>query len=244
MRLINFILRLLRRKPSLNLSTYPKPGVDYGVLKALQRNAMDNILMACQLGGAEAEIPVLTQGEFDAVVTQIGLHFGNDELCKNIALKRQNAATINLQIYNQAKVHKAKLDEMVDEALRGMYAGSQEQMLRQIADWIVLHATYRSGSSDPLDLLGEGAMCGAYAMLFYKMATRLGLQAYICYGYASNGTFTGAHAWNKVDLPEGVRYYDITFYDGALRSRKWLGSTDGWGRQCSINDKSALRNWG
>lgn len=240
MGLITYILRLFGLA-KLDLAAYPKPGVDYGVLNALQRNAMDNILMACELGGAGAEIPALTQGEFDDVVAQIGLHFGNNDLCKNIALKRQDAAAVNLQIYSQAKAHKAQLDRLVDDALKGMRPGSPERLLRQIADYIADHAKYGYGSNDPLALLVSGGMCGAYAMLFYKMARRIGVQAYICYGYASNGTYTGAHAWNKVELEGGARYYDITFYDSGCRSGKWLGSADGWGREYSLNVKSALQ---
>lgn len=246
MKLLKFILSLFLssfKRKKIDLSGY-EARMDYGILDSKQKMAMDNILSACQLGGAGVDIPQLSQAEFDMVITHICMHFGNEGMCKNIALKRQNTAVINLAVYEQVKAGKAELDALIDETVARMYEGSNEYKLRQIADYIAKAGKYNAGSNDPLDLLNGGGMCGAYAMLFYKMATRLGLQAYICYGYASNGTFTGAHAWNKVELPEGVRYYDVTFYDGAVRSRKWLGNVDGWGRVCSVNDKSALRKRG
>lgn len=241
--MLKFLWTLLGRR-KIDLADYPKPGIDYGTLNGWQKMAMDNILAACAAGEDGADIPALSQAEFDGVVTYIGMYFGNDDLCKNIALKRQGTAVINLAIYEQAKAHKAELDTRIDAALSTLNEGTNVSKLKQIAKYIAANGKYNAGSNDPLALLNGGGMCGAYAMLFYKMATRLGLQAYICYGYASNGSFTGAHAWNMAELPEGVRYYDITFYDGAVRSSKWLGSPDGWGRHYSLNDKSGLQKRG
>ena len=240
-KIILFLMRLLGLEGREKLQLKRVPDIDYGMLETRQQIAMDSILTACANGAEVAEIPAMSQEEFDAVVDHIGMYFGNSTLCQNIALKRGNLVQINADLAVHAEAHKRKLDAVVEQALGQMYAGSREDVLRQIAGWIASHATYRYGSNDPLDLVEEGGMCGAYAMLFYKMATRLGLQCYICYGYASNGIFTGAHAWNKVQLEDDARFYDITFYDGAARSRKWLNSADGWGRCCSINSKAALR---
>lgn len=225
MKLIELILRLLGRK-KIDLADYPRPGVDYGTL-----------------GGPGVDIPQLSQAEFDAVIAHIGLHFGNGA-CKNIALKRGNRAAINLEIYRQAVAHKEKLDAQVETALSVLWECSAVDKLKQVANYIAANCKYKTGSNDPLALFGDGGMCGAYSMLFYKMATRLGIPAYICYGYASNGVYTGAHAWNRVDLEDGPRYYDITFYDSGCRSGKWLGSRDGWGREHCLNDKSALQKRG
>lgn len=57
------LLSLLKRK-KINLADY-EAKVDYGTLNEYQRKAMDNILMACEMGGAGVEIPRLTQKEFD-----------------------------------------------------------------------------------------------------------------------------------------------------------------------------------
>lgn len=242
MKLLKFFLSLFlssSKRKKIDLSGY-EDRMDYGILSGKQRIAMDNILMACELGGAGAEIPALTQEEFDQVVAQIGLHFGNDEICKNIALKRGNSAAINLSIYAQAKAHKAKLDKWVEAALSQLNEGTTEEKLNQIAKCIADHAKYESGTNNPLSLLEDGAMCGAYSMLFYKMATRIGVEAYICYGEADNGFYKGFHAWNKAD----GYYYDVTWYDAFPRQPKYLHSKTAWGRVCSVNDKSALRKRG
>lgn len=233
--MLNFILSFFRRR-KIDLSKY-EDRIDYGVLDNKQRTAMDNILMSCELGGAGVEIPPLTQEEFDQVVSQIGLHFGNDEICKNIAIKRGNSAAINLSIYEQANAHKAKLDNWVDDALSKLNEGTTEEKLKQIAKCIADHAKYESGTNNPLSLLEGGAMCGAYSMLFYKMATRIGVEAYICYGEADNGFYKGFHAWNKAD----GYYYDVTWYDTFPRQPKYLHSKTGWGRHYRVNDKGVQK---
>lgn len=225
--MLHLILNLFRRK--ISLSDYPVRK-DYGTLNAWQRNAFDSILSACESGRDTAEISVMTQAEFDSVVSHIGLHFGSDDICKNIALKRGNAASINLGLYKEAKAHKAELDARVDKALASMYEGTNADKLAQICKWIANHARYEYGTNNPLDLLDEGGMCGAYSMLFYKMATRLDIKAYICYGEADNGKQKGFHAWNMAD----GYFYDVTFYDGN-RNPKYIRSKTAWGREYTLN---------
>lgn len=223
------LLSLLKRK-KINLADY-EAKVDYGTLNRYQRPAMDNILMACEMGAAGAEIPRLTQKEFDEVVSHIGLHFGSDDICKNIALKRGDSAAVNLEVYKQAKEHKAKLDKWIDSAISKMNEGTTEYKLEQIAKCIADHAKYEYGTNNPLSLVDEGGMCGAYAMLFYKMATRIGVEAYICYGEADNGKQKAFHAWNKAD----GYFYDITWYDTLPRQSKYLRSNTAWGREHKLN---------
>ncbi len=227
--MLKFILSLFRRKISVSEYRIRK---DYGTMNAAQRNAFDRILSACESGRDIAEIPALTQAEFDSVVSHIGLHFGSDDICKNIALKRGNTAAVNMTLYEQAKAHKAELDARVDKALQSMREGSIAYKLEQIAKYIANHGSYEYGTNNPLDLLNDGGMCGAYSMLFYKMATRLDIAAYICYGYADNGTQKGFHAWNMAD----GHFYDVTFYDGN-RNRKYLRSKTAWGREYTLNAK-------
>lgn len=234
MKLLELILKILSlfQRKKINLADYPIR-MDYGTLHYEQRVAMDNILMACEVGGAGAEIPVLTQAEFDEVVAHIGMHFGDEGICKNIALKRQNAAVVNLTLYAQAKAHKAELDAWIDNALSKLNEGSTEYKLEQIAKYIADHARYKCPSNNPLDLLDKGAMCGAYSMLFYKMATRIGVQAYICHGEADNGLYKGAHAWNMVEIDGKNYWYDITWYDGN-RNPKYIHSETPWGREYKL----------
>lgn len=228
--MLNFILGLFR--PKIDPSNY-RIHKDYGTMNAAQRNAFDNILAACKNGEDTADCAKLTQAEFDSVVCHIGLHFGNDDLCKNIALKRQDKAVVNLAIYEQAKAHKAELDAMVDKALASMREGTNADKLAQVCKWIANNGSYKYGTNNPLDLLNGGGMCGAYSMLFYKMAARLDIPAFICYGEADNGTQTGFHAWNMAD---GF-FYDVTFYDSSKRSAKYLRSKTAWGRSYKLNEK-------
>lgn len=247
-KLLNFILSLFRSATStpsglksgkLALSNYPIPPIDYGTLNLDQEIAMRSIITA---GPSEqtVHIPEMTQEQFDAVVTHIGMHFGNQDLCKNIALKRGNTAVIDLDIYRQSVTNKAELDRKVTDALATLNEGTIESKLEQAAKYIANNVKYKNGTNNPLDLLNDGGMCGAYSMLFYKMATRLGADAYICYGYASNGVYSGAHAWNMIKIAGKEYFYDITFYDSG-RLKKYLHDSTGWNRTYRLNDQSGMR---
>jgi transglutaminase/protease-like cytokinesis protein 3 len=232
--LIEKLLALFQQnKKKIDPAKYPKRKTDYGTMNARQRNAFDCILAACENGNDTADIPAMTQAEFDSVVSHIGLHFGSDDICKNIALKRGNTAAVNLAIYEQAKAHKAELDARIDKALASMHEGTRADKLAQVCKWIANNGGYAYGTNDPLDLLNGGAMCGAYSMLFYKMATRLDIKAYICYGEADNGKQKGFHAWNMAD----GYFYDPTFYDGGVRNSKYLRSKTAWGRAYKLNER-------
>lgn len=233
--MLKFILNLISslfRQTKIDIAKYPARRIDYGTMNAQQRNALDCILSACESGKDTADIPQLTQAEFDGVIAHIGLHFGSDDICKNIALKRGNTAAVNLALYEQAKAHKAELDARVDKALATMTEGTAEHKLKQICKWIANNGSYEYGTNNPLDLLNDGGMCGAYSMLFYKMATRLDIEAYICYGEADNGKQKGFHAWNMAD----GYFYDPTFYDSG-RNSKYLRSKTAWGREYKLNEK-------
>jgi hypothetical protein len=90
---------------------------------------MDNILSAGIGGESITEIPSLTQAEFDEVVIRLGYHFGNTYLCRNIAVKRQDKVSIDLDIFNQAKTYKEELDNQVDSALSTLKEGTIESRL-------------------------------------------------------------------------------------------------------------------
>ena len=80
-------------------------------------------------------------------------------------------------------------------------------------------------------------MCGAYSMLFYKMATRMGIKAFICYGEADNGFYKGYHAWNMVEIGKRTYFYDVTWYDTFPRMPKYIHSETSWGREYTLNKK-------
>ena len=240
--MLNFILNLFRRQ-KINLAHYPKPKTDYGALNAAQRNAMDNILAACVESKDTADIPEMTQAEFDAVVTHIGMHFGCERPSCNIALKRFDSLTkrhyaiVKPAIYAEVKAHQAELDALIDTALATLCEGTTEYKLKQVCWWIANHARYKPGTNNPLDLLDEGAMCGAYSMLFYKMATRLGVKAYICHGQLPGWQGGGPHAWNMVELDGKSYFYDVTWYDTSGRLPWFLHSKTNWGREYKLDER-------
>ena len=90
---------------------------------------------------------------------------------------------------------------------------------------------YTPGVRDTLDGLNGRGVCATYAMLFYKMAARVGIQAYLCYGYTGD-TY---HCWAAVELEGALYYYDLTWYDSAVHDLRYLHSRDPWGRNCVMN---------
>lgn len=106
---------------------------------------------------------------------------------------------------------KAKMDVEIDRILSGFEEGTEEELLRQCADWLRDNMEYDGSSNNGCDaIFTKRANCNSFAQLFMKMANRLGIQCDWCEGYAK-GTL---HAWNRVTFSDGsVRYYDISFYN-------------------------------
>lgn len=227
------LLNLLK-KEKINLANY-KTNTDYGILSLPQREAFDSILHACKEGKTSVVIPSLSQKEFDEVIANFSLYFGNADISRNIATKRQNTAIIYLDTYNQAVAHKAELDSWVDGAIASLNEGTTKNKLKQIMRCIAKNSRYKVPSSNPLDLLKDGAMCGAYAMLFYKMASRIGVKAFICIGEADNGRYKGAHAWNMVEVEGKNFFYDPTWYDSPFRNNKYIHNSTSWNREYVLN---------
>ena len=240
--LIRKILALFQKKSKINLADYPIK-TDYGTLNSEQINAMDNILAACKAGEETAEIGKLTQKEFDVVVTHIGMHFGNTYLFRNIALMRRNVASINLDIYSQAREYKKELDIRVDDVLSTLYEGTIEYKLKQVCQWIAANCKYKHGNNDVLKMLDDKGACGAFSMLFYKMATRLGVETHICGGdYTDSFGRTMGHAWNMVKIDGKIYYYDATHYDNTYMT-KYIHSETPWGREYELDPFTVSYNY-
>ena len=236
----------------IDLADYPVQ-IDYGTLNSQQREAVDSILASCEAGYDTAEIPEMSQAEFDELETFFELYFGfclGDKfgdrlLVENIARFRRKCdyrtgeyqlyAKINLDIYEQLKAHKDELDALVDAALSTLNEGTTEYKLKQIARYIANHGRYKFSyhTNNPLDLVDGGARCGAYSMLFYKMACRLGIKSYCCVGYV----FTFCHAWNMVEIDGEHYFYDVTNYDMSGRLPWFLHSKTNWGREYKLNER-------
>jgi transglutaminase/protease-like cytokinesis protein 3 len=84
-------------------------------------------------------------------------------------------------------------------------------------------------------MLESGGACGAFSMLFYKMAIRLGVETHICCGEYTDvlGKTTG-HAWNMVKIDGNIYYYDATHYDNTYLT-KYIHSKTPWGRKYEID---------
>ena len=144
-----------------------------------------------------------------------------------------DTATVNLELFRQFTAQKSVIDARVDEAVAHLYEGSDRFKLWQICRYLANRIDYTDGVRDTIDGLNGQGMCCTYAMLFYKMATRVGIQTYICYGYAGDSY----HAWNMVELNGERFYYDPTWYDNIVSDFRYVHSDTPWGRSLTINRK-------
>lgn len=247
MSILNFLRSLFsaKTKEPINLSNYPKTNVDYGTLSFDQGQILDQIIAAIWQGKEEITIPKISQEDFDVIAIHLSLYFGNRDSGLNTIQKTRNAdptlssVVLSLDKCEKACQDKVKLDQLVDRLLSSVKEGTIQDKLKQISKIIANESKYAYGSSNPLNL-SKGAMCGAYSMLFYKMATRLGIKTYLCFGYANNGRTTGAHAWNAVECDGSLYFYDITFYDTSGRPSKFLHSVNSWEREYMLNNERIL----
>lgn len=97
----------------------------------------------------------------------------------------------------------------------GLYNGmSEKEAVNAINRWICNKISYYENNSDAANAIKTGkGNCAAYAMLFEGMCNNAGIQNRYHSGFANNGSFVGAHAWNSVCL-EGTWYYvDVCWND-------------------------------
>ncbi len=214
----------------IDLSEY-QTSFDYGSLSKEQIEVMNSILL-CGANGDTNIKQDLSQEEFDEVIEYIGLYFGSTLAYKNVALWRPEYAVANVELLRKLEQDKAIIDTKIDSILSNMYEGTDEFKLLQISNYLTktIKYSYLLDDIEPLSgLYGKGS-CMTYSMLFYKMATRIGIQTCICYGKADNGERVALHAWNMVVL-DGERYfYDITWYDTIVRDLRYIHSRTVWGR--------------
>lgn len=126
-----------------------------------------------------------------------------------------------------------ELDARIEEALQNMKEGSDRFKLQQISEYLANRIEYDVDQEDALRGITTGrGECEVYSELFYRMAARLGIEVHICHG----PTGTGYHAWNMVVLDGEPYFYDVTWYDGAIRQPKYLYSTTAWEREYVIKE--------
>jgi transglutaminase/protease-like cytokinesis protein 3 len=124
----------------------------------------------------------------------------------------ENGIELDLNGLDTLYQEKIIFDARVDEAITHIKEGSDRYKLWQISNYISKKITY-STQTDIVSVLNGKGVCTGYAMLFYKMASRIGIQSYLCYG--CDGDI--CHAWNMVYIDGEYKYYDITWFDGKNR---------------------------
>ena len=97
----------------------------------------------------------------------------------------------------------------------GLYNGmSEKEAVKAINSWICKKLSYSESNSDAATAVKTGkGNCAAYAMLFEGMCTNAGIQNRYHSGFANNGSFVGAHAWNSVYLDGTWYYVDVCWND-------------------------------
>ena len=218
------------RTSRINLSDY-QVYIDYGSMTDEQIAVMDTILL-CTTTGTNTVEQNLSQTQFDEVIDHIGLYFGSTLLHQNVALWRPGYAEVNLDLLETLEQNKTVLDDHIDRILSQMYEGSDRFKLLQISRYIASTVKYSYSIDDiePLSGLTGRGSCMTYSMLFYKLATRIGMETCICYGTVGNGDSSAPHAWNMVTIDGQQYFYDLTWYDNLIPDSKYIHSKTSWGR--------------
>ena len=109
----------------------------------------------------------------------------------------------------------------------GLYNGmSEKEAVKAINKWICNKISYSESNSDAATAIKTGkGNCAAYAMLFEGMCTNAGIQNRYHSGFANNGSFVGAHAWNSVYL-DGTWYYVDVCWNDTTNNKYLLISED------------------
>lgn len=227
-----FFCALVRNETQsfVNLADYPV-AEDTGLLTDKQLEVFHSILDGAENDSETVPVPPMTKQERREIICHLGLHFGSMEGISGLVSWGEGTAALNLDLFRQFAKEKSVIDARVDEAVAALHEGSDRYKLWQICRYLADRIDYTEGVRDTVDGLNGQGVCVTYAMLFYKMATRLGIQTYICYGYTENAY----HAWNMVEL-NGVQYfYDPTWFDNLVSDLRFAHSRTPWGREYILN---------
>lgn len=215
--------------PSIDINEYPVY-IDYGTLTQYEQIVFDKILLAVKAGNDRVDY----DGDINCkkILTHLGLYYGSMENINGLIGWGDGYMFLYLDKFEELEKNKIIIDARVDEAIMNIKEGSERYKLLQISRYISNRIAYTDGYYGTINGLNGNGVCSAYAMLFYKMASRLCIQTYICYGYTS-GEY---HAWNMVVLDGKKYYYDITWYDTLPRIFWYLHSSSGWNRNYDLNN--------
>ena len=138
--------------------------------------------------------------------------------------KTQMDITFEIYYYTTAQ-QESELDDAVDELLNtlDLYQNCDYQKISGIYDYLIRNITYDyENLNDPnhflkytayAALVNKTSVCQGYAVLFYRLALELGVDARLVPG-DSNGDGSPDHAWNIVELNNLYYCLDATFDAG------------------------------
>lgn len=218
--------------PHVNIENYPE-SIDYGILSEEQIKTFNEILDAVENDRSSISCPAYSAKEQHEVLTQLGLYYGTTENIERLIHWDRDSASLEPRMFKELAAQKVIIDARVDEAVSTLIEGSDRYKLWQISNYISRKITYTDGCRDTVGALNGQGVCSSYAMLFYKMATRVGIKAYTCYGYAGEEY----HAWNMVELDGECVHYDITWYDSIIHDIRYIDNKTSWNRKFQINNK-------
>jgi hypothetical protein len=213
----------------VDLKNYPVT-LDYGTLSKKEIVVFLDILDAVEIGSDK--VPYSGEVNKYRILTHLGMYYGSCEGVSKLFTWSGTTIFLNLDVFQVFQQNKVIVDARVDEAVSTLIEGSGRFKLLQIANYISERITYTDGVRQTIDGLNGEGVCATYAILFYKMATRLGIQCYLCYGFAGE-----YHVWNMVDLDGRQYFYDVTWYDSTIRNFQMVHSASAWGREYQINNK-------
>lgn len=215
--------------PNIHISAYPEV-VDFGTMTTDEQKVFMDILDAVE--NRNDCVPYSGDVDLYRVLTHLGMYYGSEENICDLIGWTLTEIYLELDSFEQHEQNKILVDARVDEMLSTLKEGADRFKLFQISAYLSERIVYEESFREPIDGLNGNGVCATYAMLFYKAATRLGIQAYICYGYAGGGY----HAWNMVELDGELYYYDVTWFDSEVYDFTYLHSLTSWGREYIAND--------
>ena len=219
-----------RQMPQIRVADYPE-SMDMGTMTPEEQKIFLDILDA--VAKREERVPYNgTVDELYSVITHIGYYYGSEKYACDMFVIYETELDLNLDAFEHLERNKAVVDARVDEMLSMLKEGSDRFKLFQIAAYIAERITYTDGVVETVDGLNGNGVCVTYSILFYKAASRLGIQTYTCYGQVGEGY----HAWNMVILDGEHYFYDVTWFDTEGYDFQYLHNADSWGRKFILNN--------
>lgn len=215
--------------PNIDIKDYPVT-LDMGTMTPAEQKAFLDILTAAENG--ENMVPYEPGISMEKILTHLELYFGTENDFYKLFGWTPTHIVLYLDVFESCEQNKIPVEARVDELLATLKEGSDEFKLFQISAYIAERITYTDGARESVEGLNGNGVCSTYALLFYKAASRLGIQTYLCFGYAGGGS----HAWNMVMLDGEEYFYDVTWFDTEVYDFRYLHSTTSWDRDFVLNN--------